>query len=321
MKLSVFKNEFPLKKKFTISRGSRHSVEVLTVKISKNNFTGWGECVPYKRYGETVDSVVTQIKNTPLPIDRESLQGFLSPGAARNAIDCALWDLEAKMSQKPVWEIAKIAKPKAEITAFTLSLEEPKTMREEAQVNSHRPILKIKLGGQEDLACLEAVKSGAPNSKIIVDANEAWDPTTFSNFLPHLKRLGVKMIEQPFAAGDDNMLKKIDRTIPICADESCHDRSSLESLEGKYDYVNIKLDKTGGLTEALKLRDAALKQGYKIMVGCMLGSSLGMAPAVLVSQNAPFVDLDGPLLLKKDRAYPLKYDDKGVHPPSSSLWG
>ena len=321
MKLSITTHEFPLIGKFTISRGSKLSVHVLTVKISDNGFSGWGECVPYERYGETIKSVINQIKNLQLPIDRDQLQKIMKPGAARNALDCALWDLEAKSKGKRVWEIAGMTKPNKLITAFTISLDKPQKMRAQAKKNSKRPLLKIKMGGENDLECIEAVTLGAPNSKIIVDANEAWDETEFQKLMPHLKRLGIKLVEQPFPTNNDDVLRNIEKPIPICADESCHDSLGLKSLVGKYDYVNIKLDKTGGLTEAVRLKNLAEKYKLKIMVGCMVGSSLGMAPAILLAQNVSFVDLDGPLLLKTDRNHRLKYDHDYVYPPTPNLWG
>ena len=214
-----------------------------------------------------------------------------------------------------------MAAPKPLITAFTLSLETPEIMRQDAAKNAHRPLLKIKLGTPDDMQRLEAVRAGAPKSRIIVDANEGWTAEVYADLAPHLVRLGVEMVEQPLPAGDDGMLAEIERPLPVCADEACHDRATLPGLKGKYDMVNIKLDKTGGLTEALALRDAAVAQGFQVMVGCMVGSSLAMAPAVLVAQGAAVVDLDGPLLLAEDRAQGLRYDSEGVHPPEAALWG
>jgi len=236
-------------------------------------------------------------------------------------VDCALWDLAAKRAGKRVWELAGLAAPAPMVTAFTLSLDSPANMEAAARRHAHRPLLKIKLGTPDDMARLEAVRRGAPDATIIVDANEGWTADVYADLAPHLLRLGVEMVEQPLPAGADDMLAEIARPLPVCADESCHDRDSLPHLRGKYDMVNIKLDKTGGLTEALALRDAARAEGYKVMVGCMVGTSLAMAPAVLVAQGAEVVDLDGPLLLAQDRDTPLHYDDKGVHPPLPALWG
>ncbi len=321
MQISVTPDTFKLAQVFTISRGSRTEAKVLTVRISDGGVTGWGECVPYARYGETLDSVTAQIKDLPDGLTRTALYDLLEPGAARNAVDCALWDLEAKRAGKRVWEVAGLVAPGPEITAYTLSLDTPEKMQAEAAKNAHRPLLKIKLGTADDMPRLEAVRAGAPGSRIIVDANEGWSAEIYADLAPHLVRLGVALVEQPVPAGEDEALLGMERPLPVCADESCHDRASLPKLKGKYDVVNIKLDKTGGLTEALALRDAARAEGYDIMVGCMIGSSLAMAPATLVAQGATVTDLDGPLLLGEDREIPLKFDDAGVHPPAAELWG
>lgn len=319
--ITVTRDIFRLAQVFTISRGSRTEARVLTVRIDRGGHMGHGECVPYARYGETLDSVVAQIASLPEDISRLALQTALPPGAARNAVDCALWDLAAKQAGKRVWDMAGLPVPGPMLTAYTLSLDDPDRMRAEAAKNAHRPLLKIKLGTPDDMARLAAVRAGAPKSRIIVDANEGWTAEIYADLAPHLERLGVALVEQPLPAGADEMLAEIARPIPVCADESCHDRASLADLAGKYDMVNIKLDKTGGLTEALALRDVAKAQGYGIMVGCMVGSSLAMAPATLVAQGADYVDLDAPLLLAEDRAHPLPYGDAGVYPPSAALWG
>ncbi len=321
MQIEVSHDVFKLAQVFTISRGSRTEAHVLTVRITDGEHQGVGECVPYARYNETLESVEAEIRGLPEIFDRESLMDLLPAGAARNAVDCALWDLEAKRAGKRAWELAGLAAPGAEITAYTLSLASPEDMRKQAEENAHRPLLKIKLGTADDMPRLEAVRAGAPNSKIIVDANEGWSAEVYSDLAPHLVRLGVALVEQPLPACEDDALIGMDRPVPVCADESCHDRTSLPKLKGKYDVVNIKLDKTGGLTEALKLRDAALAEGYEVMVGCMVGSSLAMAPATLVAQGAVVTDLDGPLLLAEDRDTPLNFDDAGVHPPEAALWG
>ena len=306
---------------FTISRGSRMAAEVLTVTLRDAEMRGRGECVPYGRYGETLASVEAAIAGLPEQFDSAALQRLMPAGAARNAADCALWDLAAKQAGCRVWDLAGLAPPGPQVTAFTLSLDSPENMQAAAARHAHRPVLKIKLGTPDDMARLEAVRAGAPDAKIIVDANEGWSAEIYTDLAPHLLRLGVAMVEQPLSAGADDMLGEIERPLPVCADESCHDRASLPGLTGKYDMVNIKLDKTGGLTEALALRDAALAEGYQVMVGCMVGSSLAMAPAVLVAQGAAVVDLDGPLLLAEDRDTPLVYDRDGVHPPRTELWG
>ena len=321
MRLNVTEERFGLAEVFTISRGSKTEAAVLTVTIEESGAVGRGECVPYARYGETLASVAAEIEALPDRFTRDALQALLPAGAARNAVDCALWDLAAKQVGKRVWELAGLAAPGPEITAYTLSLGTPQEMRAKAAQHSHRPLLKVKLGTPDDIGRLEAVRSGAPKARIIVDANEGWTAQIYSDLAPHLVRLGVALVEQPLPAGADDALLGLDRPVPVCADESCHDRASLEGLAGKYDMVNIKLDKTGGLTEALALKRAAQARGLGIMVGCMVGSSLAMAPAVLVAQGAAVTDLDGPLLLARDRAEPLRYDEAGVHPPGSALWG
>lgn len=321
MELTVSADVFKLAQAFTISRGSRTEARVLTVEVTEDGRTGWGECVPYARYGETLESVADEIGSLPPGFDRLALQDLLPAGAARNAVDCALWDLEAKTMGKPVWQLAGLPAPRPLVTAYTLSLDAPEAMRAAAAKNAHRPLLKIKLGTPDDMPRLEAVRAGAPAARIIVDANEGWTPEIYADLAPHLLRLGVAMVEQPLPAGADEGLLGLARPVPLCADESVHDRATLAALAGKYDLINIKLDKTGGLTEALALKAQAEAAGFGIMVGCMVGSSLAMAPAVLLAQGAAVVDLDGPLLLAEDRSTPLVYDAEGVHPPQPALWG
>ncbi len=321
MKISVTRDVFRLAQVFTISRGSRTEARVLTVRISDGGVTGWGECVPYARYDETLDSVTAQIEGLPDEVTRAGLYDLLPAGAARNAVDCALWDLAAKQAGKRVWDLAGLPVPGPEITAYTLSLDTAEAMEAQAARHAHRPLLKIKLGTPDDMPRLEAVRRGAPDARIIIDANEGWSADVYADLAPHLVRLGVALVEQPLPAGADEALRGMDRPVPVCADESCHDRASLAGLRGKYDVVNIKLDKTGGLTEALALRDAAKAEDYEVMVGCMVGSSLAMAPATLVAQGAMVTDLDGPLLLAEDRDNALNFDAAGVHPPDAALWG
>lgn len=311
----ITRDSFRLAEVFTISRGSRTEAQVLTVHVEQDGHVGRGECVPYARYGETLDSVTAQI---------EGYAGDLSAmpaGAARNAIDCALIDLAAKTQGVRAWDLLSLPAPKPVTSAFTLSLDTPEKMRASATKHAHRPLLKIKLGTADDMARLEAVRAGAPKAAIIVDANEGWTTDIYTDLAPHLLRLGVQMVEQPLPAGQDDMLAEIARPLPVCADESCHDRASLPDLKGKYDMVNVKLDKTGGLTEALALRDAARAEGYTVMVGCMVGSSLAMAPAMIAAQGAEIVDLDGPLLLAEDRDPPLRFEGSIVHAPYAALWG
>jgi L-alanine-DL-glutamate epimerase-like enolase superfamily enzyme len=319
--ITVARDSFRLAEVFTIARGSRTKADVLTVTVTRDGISGRGECVPYARYGETLDSVAAQIAALPGDITRDALQAALPAGAARNAVDCALWDHAAKAAGCRVWDLLGLSAPAPVVTAFTLSLDTPDAMRAAAARHAHRPLLKIKLGTPDDMPRLEAVRQGAPDAAIIVDANEGWTAEVYADLAPHLLRLGVQMVEQPLPAGADDMLAEIARPLPVCADESCHDRGSLPGLAGKYDMINIKLDKTGGLTEALALRDAGRAAGYAVMVGCMVGSSLAMAPAVLVAQGADITDLDGPLLLAEDRDTPLHFDTDGVHAPLPALWG
>lgn len=321
MTFTVTAEAFRLAEAFVISRGSRTEAQVITVKATDGAHTGWGECVPYARYGESLESVTAQINALPNGITRAELQEAMTPGAARNAVDCALWDVEAKQAGKRVWELLDMSAPVPCLTAFTLSLGTPVSMQAAAAKNAHRPLLKIKLGTPDDMVRLEAVRRGAPKSRIIVDANEGWSADVYADLAPHLVRMGVDLVEQPMPAGQDDMLAEIARPLPVCADESCHDRASLAALKGKYDMINIKLDKTGGLTEALALRAQALEMGFGIMVGCMVGTSLAMAPAVILAQGARVTDLDGPLLLAEDRVNALQYDADGVHPPCRALWG
>ena len=310
---------------FTISRGSRTEAHVVTVSLEKDGVKGMGECVPYARYGESLDSVCEQIKSLTDALaqgmDRIALQKALAPGAARNAVDCAFWDLEAKLAGKPAWQLAGLSSLSSVVTAYTLSLDAPEKMQQAAEENAARPLLKIKLGGEGDLERLRAVRAGAPNSRLIVDANEGWSATDYDALAPVMLELGVDLVEQPLPASDDAALEGRARPLPVCADEACHDRDSLESLKGKYDVINIKLDKTGGLTEALALKQAAIEQGFSIMVGCMVGSSLAMAPALLLAQDVGFVDLDGPLLLAEDRDTPIKFKGSDMYPAPPALWG
>ncbi|NKX45220.1 N-acetyl-D-Glu racemase DgcA [Roseicyclus persicicus] len=319
--ISVTPDTFRLAEAFTISRGSRTEARVLTVRVIRDGVTGRGECVPYARYGETLDSVTAEIEALPPGISRQDLQDALPAGAARNAVDCALWDWHAKHEGCPVHKLAGLPAPRPVVSAYTLSLDTPERMQAAAARHAHRPLLKIKLGTPDDMPRLEAVRAGAPGARIIVDANEGWTAEVYSDLAPHLLRLGVEMVEQPLPAGADDLLAEIDRPLPVCADESCHDRASLPGLRGKYDMVNIKLDKTGGLTEALALKAQAEAEGYGVMVGCMVGSSLAMAPAVLVAQGAAIVDLDGPLLLAEDREDALRFEGSVLHPPLPALWG
>lgn len=325
IKLHVQSESWPTRGTFTISRSSRTHVQVVLVELHDGRFTGRGECVPYAHYGESVEEVCRQIEGLRPTIEqglsRQNLQSLLPGGAARNALDCALWDLEAKQAGKRAWELAGHPTLDSLTTAYTLSLDTPENMKAAAAENAFRPLLKLKLAGAGDLERVEAVHAGASKTPLIVDANEGWTPEMFQAFAPKLAQWGVEMIEQPLPAGKDQCLAEMERPICVCADESCHDRASLPEILGKYDMVNIKLDKTGGLTEALALQKEAQAAGLKIMVGCMLATSLSMAPAMLVAQGAHVVDLDGPLLLAKDREAGLRYEAGLVHPPEPHLWG
>jgi len=318
--LTATAETFPMDGTFTISRGSRTEARVVTVTVRDGEHVGRGECVPYPRYGESVESVLAQIEGAgPMETPRDAQA--MPAGAARNAVDCALWDLEAKRSGEPVWRLLGLPEPRPVTTAYTLSLGTPDAMRAKAAEHAGRPLLKIKLGGEGDLERLRAVRAGAPDARLIIDANEGWTPDSYAALAPELLALGVAMVEQPLPAGEDEALRGMERPLPVCADEACHDRASLPALRGKYDMINIKLDKTGGLTEALALRDAAREMGFGIMIGCMVGTSLAMAPALLVAQGAEVVDLDGPLLLAQDRETPMVFEGSTLHPAPRALWG
>lgn len=320
MQVQAVIERFPLARVFTISRGSKSHAEVITVTITDGDFVGRGECVPYARYGETLESVLAQIEGARFA-DRATLQHALPHGAARNALDCALWDLEAKRAGLRIWELVGEAVPEGIVTAFTLSLDSPEGMEQQAAENAARPVLKIKLGTPDDLPRLEAVRRGAPDAALIIDANEGWSEQDYLTLLPHLERLGVVLVEQPFPAGKDQALQTLPRPVPICADESCHVESDLFALRNRYDFVNIKLDKAGGLTESLRLRDAAVAAGFGVMVGCMVGTSLAMAPAMVLAHGAGFVDLDGPILLARDRESAIPFQGSELGRYSSVLWG
>jgi L-alanine-DL-glutamate epimerase-like enolase superfamily enzyme len=316
---------FPIAGAFTISRGAKTEAEVVTCSIGDSGATGWGECVPYRRYGETLESVRDQISDArgdiANGIGRADLLSALKPGAARNAIDCALWDIEAKLSGRRAHQDACRMPPRPVTTAYTISLDEPNAMATQARAHADRPLLKVKVGSGNDIARIHAVVGGAPNSRIILDANEGWTEDNIHDNLLAAAEYHVALVEQPLPAGKDAILSKIPHPVPICADESVHTADDLERLAGLYDAVNIKLDKAGGLTAALQLRDRARELGFGVMVGCMVGTSLAMAPAVLLAQDADYVDLDGPLLLARDRSPGLTYAGSLVSPPDRNLWG
>jgi L-alanine-DL-glutamate epimerase-like enolase superfamily enzyme len=316
---------WPIAGSFTISRGAKTEAVVVVAEISQGGLTGRGECVPYPRYGETPEATLQALQAMQEPLAggmaRSALQARMPAGAARNALDCALWDLEAKRTGERIWNLLGRPAPRACTTAYTISLGTPEAMAEATAKAAHRALLKIKLGDDGDAARIAAVRRAAPGSELIVDANEAWTEDNLAANLAACADAGVTLIEQPLPAGKDEALSRIKRPVPVCADESVHDRASLAGLRGCYDAVNIKLDKTGGLTEALAMADAAAALGFEIMIGCMVATSLAMAPAMLIAQGARFVDLDGPLLLARDREGGLRYDGSLVYPPDAALWG
>ena len=340
---------WPLEKPFRISRGSRTETEVVVVTATDGQHRGRGEGVPIKRYNQSSASVLAEIdsiKATP-NLNRQQLQTLLPPGAARNAVDCALWDFEAKTSGKRVWELADFVKMNCsrgpvgdartshseaatesalairEVeTTFTISLDTPEAMALAAKAAGHLPILKLKLGGDNaDLARVEVAREAAPAARILIDANESWAPDHYRNIVRSLAELGVELIEQPFPAGSDQILETLDHPVPVCADESCHTTVDLPALKNRYDAVNIKLDKTGGLTEALLLAAAAREAGFKLLIGCMVCTSLGIAPARLLANKADWIDLDGPLLLGQDREHSIRYNNGRMSLPTPELWG
>jgi L-alanine-DL-glutamate epimerase-like enolase superfamily enzyme len=323
--LAVEVESFPIAGSFTIARGSKTQAVVVTCLIGDGRWTGRGECVPYARYGESVEGVRAAIEQVRPAVaagaTREALLALLPGGAARNAVDCALWDLEAKQAGRRAWEIAEVRAPEPAITAYTLSLAEPAQMAAEARRHAHRPLLKIKLGRGGDIERMRAIRDAAPESRLIVDANEGWGEDVLAANLAVAAELGVALVEQPLPAGHDALLADIPHPVPICADESFHGEGDPARLSGLYDAINIKLDKTGGLTAALAVKRKAQELGMGIMVGCMVGTSLGMAPALLLVDGAAFVDLDGPLLLARDREPGLRYEGSLVHPSDAALWG
>ncbi|MDX1301393.1 N-acetyl-D-Glu racemase DgcA [Photobacterium sp.] len=324
MKIRRYTQSWPIRGSFTIARGSRTQVDVVIVELEGQGITGRGECVPYSRYGESVATVLAQLEQV-IPqleagLDRIDLQELLPAGAARNALDCAFWDWECKAAGMSIWQRLGLS-PEPLVSAYTLSLDTPAKMELVAREHAARPLLKLKLGGAGDLDRVAAVRRGAPKAKIILDANESWTPALYQALVPELVKLGVTMIEQPLPAAEDAILAELPHPIPLCADESCHDRQSLPALIGRYEMINIKTDKTGGLTEALALKHEAEQAGFEIMVGCMLATSLAMAPAFVVAQGGQIVDLDGPLLLDIDRENGFEFTQQKMQVFQSGLWG
>ncbi|MBB2755412.1 UNVERIFIED_ORG: L-alanine-DL-glutamate epimerase-like enolase superfamily enzyme [Rhizobium aethiopicum] len=323
--LDIQMNSFPIAGTFTIARGAKTAADVITCTLAEDGALGLGECVPYRRYGETMESVFAQIEAArPLieaGLSRRDLLSAMPPGAARNAVDCALWDLEAKRTGQSVAARLGLADPKPLTTAYTISLGEPEVMAAKAREHAGRALLKVKVGTGDDESRIRAVRAAAPDATIILDANEGWPEAVLERHLDIAAQAGVALVEQPLPAGRDALLAEIRRPLLVCADESVHHTGDLASLADRYDAINIKLDKTGGLTEALAMKAEAERLGFSIMIGCMVGTSLAMAPAVLLAQNADFVDLDGPLLLARDREPGLRYAASLVFPPESMLWG
>lgn len=324
-RLTITVEHFPIAGAFVIARGAKTEAVVVVAAISESGVTGRGECVPYARYGESVESVTAQIEGLRAAIEggleKPRLQTLLPAGAARNAVDCALWDLEAKLAGVPAFSLAGLDRLSPVTTAFTLSVGTPHSMAQAAEAARLRPLLKVKLAGDGDPARIAAVRNAAPDSDLIVDANEAWTADNLADNLQACAKADVRLIEQPLPAGNDEALERFEHLVPICADESVHDRHGLADLRKRYDAINIKLDKTGGLTEALALASEAQSVGFSLMIGCMVSSSLAMAPALLIAPRARFVDLDGPLLLAQDRPHGLKFEGSVIYPPVPELWG
>jgi L-Ala-D/L-Glu epimerase len=325
MRVTIARESWPIAGAFTIARGSKTSAETVTVTLERGAYRGHGECVPYARYNETVDGVVLALQARADAIaelqTRDAIANLDLPYAARNALDCAMWDLHCKESKTPAWKLAEVAQPQPVTTAYTISLGDPDAMAKAAKAAEHRPLLKIKLGRDGDGERLAAIREAVPQARLIIDANEGWREDTIEAMLAHCIKTRVELVEQPLPANDDEALRSISSPVTLCADESAHGIDSLDGLLGKYQAINIKLDKTGGLTPALALARAAKARDLRIMVGCMVGTSLAMAPAHLLSSFADYVDLDGPLLLAKDREHAVQYDGGTMQPPPRALWG
>ncbi|HEX7518579.1 MAG TPA: N-acetyl-D-Glu racemase DgcA [Chthoniobacterales bacterium] len=323
LEFRVAEQSWPLDKPFRTARGPSIEARVVVVTVSDGQHTGRGEAVPISRYGQTPASTVAQLEQFfPKCVNRQQIQELLPASAARNALDCALWDLEAKVSGKRVWELANIQIANSVVTAFTISLDAPGKMAAAAHASKDAPFLKLKLGGDTlDLPRVEAVRGAAPAARLMVDANESWSPSHYREVVSALRGLGVELIEQPFPADADDVLETLDHPIPVCADESCHTTADLLRLANRYDAINAKLDKTGGLTEALLLTERARERGFKILIGCMVCTSLGIAPARLLAGATDYADLDGPLLLAGDRHHRLLYEAGKIGLPSRELWG
>jgi L-Ala-D/L-Glu epimerase / N-acetyl-D-glutamate racemase len=323
--LTATVEDFPIRGVFRISRGEKTIAQVVTVTVSQDGLVGQGECVPYPRYGESARSVCDQIEQVREAVESgmtvEELRSALPAGAARNAVDCALWDLTARTAGKSVAELVGLPRAlRPVVTAYTLSLDTPERMGAAAQSYAHMPVLKVKLGADGVLERVTAVRAAAPSARLILDANESWTPKQVQEFTPVLRDMGVELIEQPLPEADDDFLASFDSPVPLAADESCRDLATLERVVGKYSVATIKLDKAGGLTEALRLEAAARSAGLRTMTGCMVATSLSMAPGIVLAQHTDFVHLDGPLLLAADRSPALRYADALLHPSDGGVW-
>ena len=313
---------WPIAGTFVISRGAKQDAAVVVAEVSDGTAIGRGECTPYARYSETVEGVLAAIAAARDGIrSRTELQERMPAGAARNALDCALWDWEAKRTGTDAAELAGVPHLRPVTSAYTISLGSPEAMAANAAAARDMPLLKLKLGGAGDAERMRQVRAACPGARLIVDANEAWTPDALPELMAVAAETGIEVIEQPLPAGADAALAEVPHPVPVCADESVHTRADLAELAGRYEAINIKLDKAGGLTESLALSAAARAAGLRIMVGCMVATSLAMAPALLLAQEADWVDLDGPLLLARDRQPGLRYDGALVHPPRRELWG
>jgi len=323
--LAVTVERWPIAGGFTIARGTKTEAVVVVASVTRDGITGRGECVPYARYGESVEGIVqalqAQASEVAQGADRADLLRTMPAGAARNALDCALWSVAARTSGQPVWMLAGLPRPQPVVTAYTLSLGDPAAMAAAAERAAGRPLLKVKLGGVGDDERIRAVRRAAPAATLIVDANESWTPATLEGQLAACAQARVALIEQPLPAEADALLEGFETSVPLCADESFHGLEGLDAVAQRYRFANLKLDKTGGLTEAIAVAQAARARGMGLMVGCMLGTSLGMAPAFLLTPWAQFVDLDGPLLLQRDREPGFAFDGSTMLPAAAEVWG
>ncbi len=326
MRMSVAIEEWPLARDFKISRSVMTVSNPVVVTLQERGQRGRGETEIHDTDYGLIEAGAARLRELRPVVEkpgftREALAQILPPGPLRSALDCAMWDLEAKLAGKPAWQLAGLDEPGPINTVYTISVDDPTVMAEQAAGARHLPQLKVKLKGAGDMERLQAVRVAAPACRLIVDANEAWTFEQLKQFAPRCAELGVELIEQPLPRGQDQALKDWRSPVPLCADESCHDTPTLADVVGKYEFINIKLDKTGGLTEAINLYREAKRQKLGIMVGCMVGTSLAMAPAMLIAQYARFVDLDGPLLLKRDREPGIVYRNGVMSPAPAELWG